>query len=720
MRLFVDRAAAARPGFVLDGETAPVVARICRRLDGIPLALELAAARCRTMPVARVAAGLDDRFRLLTGGARTALPRQRTLLASVEWSHDLLDDAERRCFRRLGVFAAPFTLDAAEAVAADDDLDAVDVLDLLARLADKCLLQEAGERYRLLETLRHHALDRARAAGELERLRVRHLEWFRRRAAAWRLDRELARSPVLDEIAAEAPDLLAALSWSLETDGRPSIDLLHPLAAYWSARHGHAELRATMGRVLGALEEGSPPWLEALAPVAAELYFAGDLGWMESARHALDANSEVDPVVRGEIELGLSFGPGADWAVAQERVAEIGRAAGNRKLELVPLLALAGTLADRGARARVRPLIARLERHVPRDAWMHFLLDDARTIAAAFGGELAEARRLAEPYLSDPSSDRVPCLLAGLVALWTEDLDFARRAVMAADRTIYAQGAFATALRWLRAVPCLLADDLEAARDLLDDPAPWVMITSSARLRTWRAELALADGDVDGAAALLDEIDPRLAGLAMHVYEAAAMLLRAEIDRRRGEGREAEVHAHAALELAAEHEIALVIVDALETLALIEGDGGGETQAARLLGAADGFRRRTGYVWRPHYRRGAIDALRVRLDAAHLAEGAGLGLDEAVAWARRGRGARRRPAVGWDGLTPTEGRVVELVAAGLSNREVAAKLFVSVATVKTHLIHVYGKLDLRSRAELAAAATSRRLHTERTGQPTRR
>ena len=101
-------------------------------------------------------------------------------------------------------------------------------------------------------------------------------------------------------------------------------------------------------------------------------------------------------------------------------------------------------------------------------------------------------------------------------------------------------------------------------------------------------------------------------------------------------------------------------------------------------------------------------------------EGAGLGLDEAVAWARRGRGARRRPAVGWDGLTPTEGRVVELVAAGLSNREVAAKLFVSVATVKTHLIHVYGKLDLRSRAELAAAATSRRLHTERTGQLTRR
>jgi DNA-binding CsgD family transcriptional regulator len=235
------------------------------------------------------------------------------------------------------------------------------------------------------------------------------------------------------------------------------------------------------------------------------------------------------------------------------------------------------------------------------------------------------------------------------------------------------------------------------------------MVSSSARLRSWRAELALATGNVEQAAALLDEVEPRLAGLTMHAYVAVVHLLRAEVARRCGEIREGETRAHAALELAAEHEIALLITDALETLALLAGDVGNDAQAARLLGTAEGFRRRTGYRWRPHHRRAALDTLRPRLDPGHLEEGAQLSLDDAVAWARRGRGERRRPEFGWDSLTPSEERVVELVAAGLPNREIAAKLFVSVATVKTHLIHVYGKLDVRTRAELAAAATSRGL-----------
>ncbi len=723
VRLFVERARAARPEFALDGDSAPAVGRLCRRLDGIPLALELAAARVRTMTVQRLAAGLDDRFRLLTGGARTALARQRTLLASVEWSHELLDQRERSVFRRLGVFAAPFTLDAAEAVAADDDVDTLDVLDVLGRLVDKSLVQEAGGRYRLLETLRHYALDRATAAGELADVRARHLAWFVRRAAGWRLDRELATFPVLDEVAAEAPDLLAALAWSLETAGHPAVELLCALGAHWGYRHGHAELCAVMRKVLDALEKGSPAWLEALAPVAAELYFAGELDWMPAARQALEAHPDaIEPFVQGAIELGLSFGPTVagqpDWLSMQERVAEIGRAAGNRQLELVPLLALTSTLADRGALARARPLIAWLDRHVPHDAWMRFLLDDAHALVAAFDGEFAPARRLVEPYLYDAASEKVPCFLAGMVALWTGDVTLAHRALAVAERIVYAKGAFATALQWLRGLVSLVDDDLEAAREHLDDPAPWVMVSSSARLRCWRAELALATGDVEHAAALLDEVEPRLAGLTMHAYVAVVHLLRAEVARRRGEIREGETRAHAALELAAEHEIALLVTDALETLALLAGDVGNDAQAARLLGAAEGFRRRTGYRWRPHHRRAALDTLRPRLDPGHLEEGATLSLDDAVAWARRGRGERRRPEFGWDSLTPSEERVVELVAAGLPNREIAAKLFVSVATVKTHLIHVYGKLGVRTRAELAAAATSRGLELrDRSSKP---
>ena len=177
--LFVERARQARPNFAVTDANAAAVAQICQRLDGIALALELAAARVRTLPVERLAVELDHRFRVLTGGARTALPRQRTLAASVDWSYDLLDDDEQTVLRRLGVFVGGFSLDAAETVCADEHLDPYDVLDLLTRLVDKSLVQldDTTGRYRLLETVRQYALDRATAAGELPEIRGRHLAW---------------------------------------------------------------------------------------------------------------------------------------------------------------------------------------------------------------------------------------------------------------------------------------------------------------------------------------------------------------------------------------------------------------------------------------------------------------------------------------------------------------------------------------------------------------
>src|SRR5439155_836973 len=289
-----------------------------------------AAARVRTLSVERLADGLDDRFRLLTGGARTALARQQTLLASVGWSHDLLDEPERMLFRRLGVFAAPFDVEAVEAVAADDQLDPLEVVDLLSRLVDKNMVQPAGDRYRLLETLRHYALERAADAGELAELRSRHLAWFRRRAAAWGVDREVTTFPVLEEIAAEAPDLLAALEWSLGPGRRPAADLLYALAWYWGRRFAHEELRAVSAQVLAALDEGSAPWLEALAPVADELYFATELGWVPAARRALDTLSgEIAPAVRGLVEHALSLGPA--FLGLLEGVAGLERAAEARR-----------------------------------------------------------------------------------------------------------------------------------------------------------------------------------------------------------------------------------------------------------------------------------------------------------------------------------------------------------------------------------------------------
>ena len=183
VRLFVDRAQHVRPTFTLSGANGPEVAEICFRLDGIPLAIELAAARCRSLSPSQVLDGLGDALHLLTGGARTVLPRQQTLAASITWSHDLLTEAQRVALRRLSVFVGGFTLQAAEHVVADHDvIQVLDVLDLLDGLVQQSLIQlDDGPggtvRYRMLETVRQFAEHRLAAAGETADTRLRYTEW---------------------------------------------------------------------------------------------------------------------------------------------------------------------------------------------------------------------------------------------------------------------------------------------------------------------------------------------------------------------------------------------------------------------------------------------------------------------------------------------------------------------------------------------------------------
>ncbi len=172
VRLFTERAQAAQPGFVLDEHNAPDIARICFRLDGLPLALELAAARLGALGPAVIAERLDDRFRLLRSGGHASPTRQHTLAATLDWSHELLDPAERRLFRRLATFAGSFDLHAVETVCPDDELPAEEIPDLLARLVEKSLvaIEEASpreRRYRLLETVRLYAEDRLTEGNEL-------------------------------------------------------------------------------------------------------------------------------------------------------------------------------------------------------------------------------------------------------------------------------------------------------------------------------------------------------------------------------------------------------------------------------------------------------------------------------------------------------------------------------------------------------------------------
>ena len=178
VRLFVDRARAVQPAFVLTERNVAAVAQICRRLDGIPLAIELAAARVKAIPPEQIAARLDDRFRLLTGGSRMALPRHRTLKAAMDWSFDLLTDVERALFVRLSVFAGSFDLEAVETVCTGGGVDGVDVLDLLSRLIDRSLvvLEEspAEARYRMLDTVQQYAQERLVEEDPSGAIRGRH------------------------------------------------------------------------------------------------------------------------------------------------------------------------------------------------------------------------------------------------------------------------------------------------------------------------------------------------------------------------------------------------------------------------------------------------------------------------------------------------------------------------------------------------------------------
>ena len=240
VRLFIERASAIQPGFALTEQNAAAVAKISRRLDGIPLAIELAAARVGLFSPEQIASRLDDRFRLLTGGSRTALPRQQTLRALIDWSYDLLSEAERSLFQRLSVFSAGWTFEAAEAVCGEE------VLDLLAQLVNKSLViveEDPGEKsahYRFLETIRQYARDHLLEAGEVETLRDKHLEFFA--GFAREADRQLIGPEQrlwARRLEREHENLRAALEWALDRRPLQALEIAGNLALFWS-RHGYA------------------------------------------------------------------------------------------------------------------------------------------------------------------------------------------------------------------------------------------------------------------------------------------------------------------------------------------------------------------------------------------------------------------------------------------------------------------------------------------------
>ena len=244
MALFVDRAQGAS-GFAFSEDTEASVNEVCTRLDGLPLAIELAAGRVRAIPVGQLASRLDDRFRLLTGGARTAMPRQQTLRAVVEWSYDLLFDEERRVFERLSVFSGGCSLDAAEVVCAGKDIRPEDVADLLAHLVEKSLVVadfSSGEaRYTLLQTLALFGRERLAVSDDAEETRARHVAYFADLCArGWAAFQGEDQVAWLREVNHEADNLRTALSWTIERgDAQAALAMLGGVGwSFWFSGRG--------------------------------------------------------------------------------------------------------------------------------------------------------------------------------------------------------------------------------------------------------------------------------------------------------------------------------------------------------------------------------------------------------------------------------------------------------------------------------------------------
>jgi len=302
VRLFIDRALLTQPHFVITNDNAPSVAQICYQLDGIPLAIELAAARLRMLSVKQIAARLDDRFRLLTGGSRTALPRQQTLRALIDWSYDLLFENERILLRRLAVFSGGCTLEAVEQVCASTEYD---VLDLLSHLVDKSLLvveeQSDQLRYRILESVRQYAREKLLEAGEGEQIREQHLDYFLK--LALKSEPQLYTAKQLETIGIledEHNNFQAALEWSLENDVDNGQALVVALWWSWEIRGYVSEGWRWIRKALSARPD---------TPTVMQAKLLSAAGWM--VQNAIDRGAFAEKSValfrETNDKVGLAF-----------------------------------------------------------------------------------------------------------------------------------------------------------------------------------------------------------------------------------------------------------------------------------------------------------------------------------------------------------------------------------------------------------------------------
>ena len=736
--LFLDRACLVRPETAILDDELLHVAEICRRVDGLPLAVELAAARLNLLSPARIADGLRDRFRLLVTGNRAAQPRHRTLEACVEWSYALLAVDEKLVLERLAVFRGSFTLDAVVAVTRGSVASDV-VFEVMDRLAEKSLVvadpRPAGTRFHLLETMAAFAGQRLAENGNVGHAQARLLDYVDQLTA--RGDRRLSgadQDRLLHDLRDDEGNIRAALAYAA---GRASDDpeaastlwaIIGRLTFFWSNAGRFREARtwfdaacscspmdvadalpARWGASHLALYAGDLAF--AAATAAAVLEQATDSGDDQYAARALNTIGSIelfDDPRRSMITLGRAIDAadtaGDLWCITDAR----------QVLAYTHLVRYEFTQAER-LFDEARPVAEELDHPLLR-AW------DAigRATIAIGTGQLRDVDSLLDDALEQISRTDDPNLTALLVvaqasaaqlrghgANWIQALE---EALEVCQRT----EAGASLPTVARTLAMLLIDEGEATRasTVLDTYLDSIVAFAPAMATRALITAAVHSLSIGDRSAADDHI--RAAGDAANTSQSRAEQALVETmaglaAHQRGDYGTAEATTIGALSTLADLGLLPTLIDALETLALIHGSTGNRVAAHRLAGTARA-QRRTHAIRRTELQPVTAAALEAALEGPTTEDelvaekaGAGAAIEDVVAFVKRSRGERRRPSIGWNSLTPTEFQVVELITRGSTNAETAEQLFISPATVKTHVAHIYRKLDIANRSALTAA-----------------
>lgn len=685
IRLFVERARAINPAFALIDNNVSAVLQICERLDGIPLAIELAAVRVKVLSVAQIASRLDDRFNLLTGGTRTALPRHQTLRATIDWSYDLLSPHEKILFRRLSVFARDWTLEAAEAICSDASIQVTRVLDLLTALVDRSLVlvEEWGgtARYRMLETIREYAREKLLAENELTVLRARHLDYFVELAE--QAESEMGgpkRMAWFNALERDFADLTWALEAALTLTDRieKGLRLAGALNEFWAIRSHQVEGSRRLNTLLAA----SRTYQIAPAVRAKALYTAGILA------------SE-----RGE------------YVVARELLKEsviLSRRAGSPRGLGIALIRLAKVVDSQGDNKQAR-----------------VLSDESTRVLREAGEKWGLAFALAlEWQIVLPTADE-----ASMCARLQESLNLFEELgdKWSIAEPLYSLGHFMTGLGKYREARSYFERFLPIAREM---DQIWTIATTRMALAT----IALAERDYQESEVLYEQSLDTWRKLGVKRFIASCLLKLGHLAENRGDDTRAISLYAESLRAAVESDQtdpmrSNTITFCLAGLAEIWAEHGKALAAAHLLGAIKTILDETNpsYIFIPFPRFAQTDFDRVFAVVQKktepggfpvaFADGRALTQAQAIDYALAAVQVTTNDpfslppnhAPGAGSLTGREREVAILVAQGRSNREIAAQLVLSERTVENHLTHIFAKLDFHSRAQIAAWAVEQRL-----------